>query len=49
MQEYECRRRGHGKKTTVGFVAAIRRQRCRRAPVRRRQRRAGAALARVLI
>ena len=42
MQKRERRRRGHGKTRTVRFVQAIRRQRCRRAPVRRRQRRAGA-------
>ena len=42
MQKRERRRRGHGKTRTVRFVQAIRRQRFRRAPMQRRQRRAGA-------
>jgi hypothetical protein len=42
MHEYECRRRGHGKKTNVGFVAAVRCQCFRRAAMQRRHRRAGA-------
>jgi hypothetical protein len=42
MQKRERRRRGGGKTGRVRLIAAIRRQRFRRPPMQRRQRRAGA-------
>ncbi len=41
MQKHERRRRGRGQQRTVSLVAAIRRQRFRRATMQRRQRKAG--------
>jgi len=42
MQKHKRRRRGGGKTGCKPLIAAIRRLRLRRAPVQRRQRRAGA-------